>query len=81
MAWYNENRMAVEGQREQEDRYRDERYNDHVAYVDFNGTVVYEDGYGLDDDGEVVYYCDLYECYDCPKYGDDCDGKEDEDDE
>lgn len=75
-----ENRMAVEGQREQEERYMSEAFNEHVAYVELDGTVVYEDGYGLDDDGEVVYFCDIYDCEDCPKYGDDCDGKEDEDD-
>ena len=47
-----------------------------IFAVDFDGTVVYEDGYGLDDDGEVVYFCDIYECEDCPRFGDDCDGKE-----
>lgn len=76
MAWYDENRMVVEGQRIQEERYTSEAYNDHVAYVEWDGTVVYEDGYGVDDDGEVVYFCDIYECKYCPRYGDDCDGRE-----
>lgn len=75
-----ENRMAVEGQREQEERYMSEAFNERVAYVELDGTVVYEDGYGLDDDGEVVCYCDLYECYECPRYGDCCDGEEMDDD-
>ena len=26
---------------------------------------------------EKVTYCMFYECEDCPKYGDDCDGRED----
>ena len=30
---------------------------------------------------ETIRYCDIYDCDDCPKYGDTCDGKdEDEDD-
>lgn len=28
-------------------------------------------------DKEKVTYCMIYECEDCPKYGDDCDGRED----
>lgn len=76
MAWYDENRMAVEGQREQEERYRDEAYNDHILFVGFDGTPVYEDGYGVDEDGEVVYFCDIYECEYCPRFGDDCDGEQ-----
>ena len=36
-----ENRMAVEGQREQEERYMSEAFNEHVAYVELDGTVVY----------------------------------------
>lgn len=27
---------------------------------------------------EIVTYCMIYECEECPKYGDDCDGREDE---
>lgn len=23
---------------------------------------------------EIITYCDIYECQDCPRYGDDCDG-------
>ena len=76
MAWYDENRMAVGGQREQEERYMREEYNDHIIFVGFDGTPVYEDGYGVDEDGEVVYFCDIYECEDCPRFGDDCDGKQ-----
>lgn len=30
---------------------------------------------------ERLRYCDIYTCDDCPRCGDDCDGKEDEDDE
>ena len=26
---------------------------------------------------EIVTYCIIYACEDCPKYGDDCDGRED----
>lgn len=29
---------------------------------------------------EVITYCELFKCNECPKYGDDCDGKEDDDD-
>lgn len=57
MAWYDENRMVVEGE-----RYWNERYM-------------------RDDEYDRVRLCDLYDCEDCPRYGDDCDGKEDEDDE
>lgn len=28
-------------------------------------------------DKEKVTYCMIYECEECPKYGDDCDGRED----
>ncbi len=33
-------------------------------------------------DPEIITYCDIYKCHDCPKYGDDCDGnfEDDEDD-
>ena len=27
---------------------------------------------------EKVTYCMIYECEDCPKYGDDCDGRDEE---
>lgn len=31
---------------------------------------------------DVPTYCDIYECSECPRYGDDCDGKcEEEDDD
>ena len=29
-------------------------------------------------DKEKVMYCMIYECEDCPKYGDDCDGRDSE---
>lgn len=28
---------------------------------------------------ETITYCDIYNCKDCPKYGDDCDGEIEED--
>lgn len=35
-----------------------------------------------DEDDDRVTYCELYECSECPRYGDDCDGNgEDEDDD
>ena len=27
-------------------------------------------------DKEIVTYCMIYDCEDCPKYGDDCDGRD-----
>ena len=27
---------------------------------------------------DIVNYCDIYDCKDCPRYGDDCDGEEDD---
>ena len=40
----------------------------------------YDERYGLDeydpyDPFDGVTYCDINECSDCPRYGDDCDGK------
>ena len=29
-------------------------------------------------DKEKVTYCMIYECEDCPRYGDDCDGRDEE---
>lgn len=29
-------------------------------------------------DKEKVTYCMIFECEDCPKYGDDCDGRDEE---
>lgn len=43
--------------------------NDHITLIRSDGSVVYEDGY------DPTRYCDIYYCYECPKYGDDCDGK------
>ena len=32
------------------------------------------------DEYDIITYCDIYKCEDCPRYGDDCDGNgEDED--
>ena len=30
---------------------------------------------------DAVRLCDIYECTDCPRYGDDCDGEFEEEDE
>ena len=27
---------------------------------------------------DIITYCDLYECAECPRYGKDCDGEEEE---
>ena len=27
---------------------------------------------------DIVKYCDIYKCENCPRYGDDCDGEDDE---
>ena len=27
---------------------------------------------------EIVTYCMIYACEDCPRYGDDCDGRDEE---
>ncbi len=27
---------------------------------------------------DIVTYCDIYKCEDCPRYGDDCDGRGEE---
>lgn len=37
----------------------------------------YWDGYY----DEYVSYCDIYSCSECPRYGDDCDGNGEEEDE
>lgn len=75
MAWYDENRMAVEGQRYQEELYsRHEEKEDHIVMVLPDGIEVYEDGYD-----DIVTYCDVVDCCeDCPRYGDDCDGEEED---
>lgn len=31
------------------------------------------------DEYDIVTYCDINECSDCPRYGDNCDGKEEDD--
>ena len=56
-----ENRMMVEGLRED---YERQRIWDSPLF-----------------DEDCVKFCEIYGCSECPKYGDDCDGKEDEDDE
>ena len=30
---------------------------------------------------DIITYCDIYECNDCPRYGDDCDGEFEEEEE
>ena len=27
---------------------------------------------------EIITYCEIFACEDCPKYGDDCDGRDEE---
>lgn len=39
------------------------------------------DNYDLYDPYDIVTYCDIYDCKDCPRYGDDCDGKGEDEDE
>ena len=41
------------------------------------GQRLYEERYGPleDDDDDVITYCDIYHCSECPRYGDDCDGE------
>ena len=57
-----ENRMAVEGLRE--DRERQAIWDSPLFEED------------------CTTFCEIYSCRDCPRYGDDCDGEwEDEDDE
>ena len=34
-----------------------------------------------DEYDDIVTYCDIYKCDDCPRYGDDCDGKWEDEDE
>ena len=52
--------------------------NDHIVLIRSDGSVVYEDGW---DPYDRVTYCELYECSACPKYGKDCDGNGEEDEE
>lgn len=48
-------------------------------------NLMVRDDYWNDDYDDIRSYCDIYSCSDCPRYGDDCDGEwddeEDEDDE
>ncbi len=53
-----ENRMAVEGQRYQEELYS-----------------LPDEEFFADEEDDVVRFCDIYECSDCPRMGDDCDGE------
>lgn len=32
-------------------------------------------------DKEIVTYCMIFECEECPRYADDCDGKDDGEDD
>lgn len=54
-----ENRMVVEGLREQEERY---------------STPDWE--YFKDEYDDIRTLCDVTECRDCPRMGDDCDGRD-----
>lgn len=62
MAWYDENRMALEGQRYQEELYSTP---DSEYFADEE-----------EDEYDRVTYCELYKCSECPKMGDDCDGED-----
>lgn len=33
-----------------------------------------------DEYDDVITYCDIYKCEDCPRCGDDCDGEDKDDD-
>lgn len=56
--------------------------NDHIVLIRSDGSVVYEDGWWPEDEPDIITLCDINKCEDCPRYGDDCDGRwEDEDDE
>ena len=35
----------------------------------------------FDDYDDVVTYCDIYSCKECPRCGDDCDGERDEEED
>ena len=56
-----ENRMAVEGQREQEELYS---LPDEEFFAD-----------EMDPIEDIVRYCNIYKCSECPRMGDDCDGE------
>lgn len=32
-------------------------------------------------DEDIITYCDIYKCEDCPRCGDDCDGNGEDEDE
>jgi len=53
--------------------------NDHIVLIRSDGSVVYEDGWEPEPDKDYIKICDVYDCKDCPKYGDDCDGWEEDD--
>jgi len=44
-------------------------------------NLMVRDSYWKDDRTEIADYCEIYKCKECPKYGDDCDGLEDEEDD
>lgn len=56
-----ENRMAVEGQRYQEELYGTP---DEEFFAD-----------EMDPIEDIVRYCNIYKCSECPRMGDDCDGE------
>ena len=49
------------------------------GYIDEirNNTIIIKNngGYFGTIKNEIVTYCDIYKCSDCPRYGDDCDGR------
>ena len=56
--------------------------NDHIVLIRSDGSVVYEDGFWPEDYDDVRTPCDITDsCEDCPRYGDDCDGRFDDDEE
>ena len=56
--------------------------SDHIVLIRSDGSVVYEDGFWPEDYDDVRTLCDVMDsCEDCPRYGDDCDGRFDDDEE
>ena len=55
--------------------------DDHIVLVRSDGSVVYEDGYEPEEEYDIITYCDVCSCKECPRYGDDCDGNGEEEDE
>lgn len=49
--------------------------NDHIVLIRSDGSVVYEDGWEPEWDKDIIKVCDVCDCKECPRYGDDCDGE------